>query len=103
MAVTDKTVLTVNTGEISDSVSQYVGITRGINHFCGHYKFSLASTSAIPPAVVPEMVSLCTSNCGDYDNYILATLQPVNNDLLGLVPFTLDVYLSSYSISALAP
>ena len=63
--------------------------------------FVLSSPSAIAPALVPDMVTLCDSDCGYYDNYILATLHPMNNDLLGIVPFTLSTGLATFTIPAL--
>ena len=48
-----------------------------------------------------DMVTLCNTDCGHYDNYTLATLHPINNDLLGLVPFTLSTGLATFTIPAL--
>ncbi len=101
VAVTEQSVLKVNTQGLSDSVSQTVGITQAISNFCGQYKFVLSSPSAIFPALVPDIVTLCNSDCGYYNNYTLATLHPTNNDLLGLVPFTLSTGLASFTIPAL--
>lgn len=77
----------VSTNALTDTVS----VTTGISHFCGEYKFSLLSTMAVAPALVPAMVSICDSDCGYYDYYKLASLTPTDNTLIGLVPFTLEV------------
>ncbi len=61
----------------------------------------LSSSIVIAPALVPDMVTLCNSDCGYYDNYTLATLRPMNNELLGLVPFTLSTGLATFTIPAL--
>lgn len=79
----------VSTNSLTDTASSI--LTTGISHFCGEYKFSLLSTMAVAPALVPAMVSICDSDCGYYDYYRLASLKPTDNTLLGLVPFTLEV------------
>ena len=98
VTVTGQSVLKVNTLGLSDTVSQFVGITQAISNFCGQYRFVLSSPIAIAPALVPDMLTLCNSDCGYYDNYTLATLHPMKNDLLGFVPFTLSTGLATFTI-----
>ena len=92
MAVSNTVNIQAMTSGLSDSLSDVIGITVvGISHFCGQYSFKLTSPIATVPAVLPSIVTLCSSDCGSYNNYTLASISPINNDLLGFVPFSLDI------------
>ena len=74
------------TSGISDTLSSAIGITNiGISNFCGQYKFTLTTSSS------QNIAQVCTNNCGYYNNYTLAEISPISNDLVGFISYTLSV------------
>jgi hypothetical protein len=67
----DTTEIMIDTSDVTDTVSQAIGI----DNFCGEYSFSIDTNPT--GGTVDSSIELCEEDCGNYNNYTLASVTPI--------------------------